>query len=352
MDSIHAHSRPLDASHPDGTTITHIESSTFNNVGRDQYNNITHIHQSAGYSHANSSSASPPRQPPFNDAPVDNLSVHFTGRKRELALIEKAFKQRRDIPLRCALFGNQGVGKSQLTYSWAKSTFARKENAYIMWISATTVEKLFQGFCRLLRFVNHPDQSHPDQNARLEAARRWLEEVDTGNWLLVFDNVFPETVDFLRQHLPRANVNGQGTILFTTRTRAVADAVTSTAGERHEVIEVPLLDVKAGVELFCGYFDSGQMDPASAKVEAIVMAVGCLPLAISHAAGYMKESHTGLDGMLEQYRGTHKIDVSLCYVNPSHHADLVSEGHKLETYIIRVRAQIRGGNVYISTPRS
>jgi hypothetical protein len=163
----------------------------------------------------------------------------------------------------------------------------------------------------------------PDQNARLDAARRWLEEIDTGNWLLIFDNVFPESLDFLRQHLPR--VNGRGTILFTTRTQAVAEAVTSTAGERHQVIEVPLLDVKAGVELFCGHFDAGTMDPSSEKVEAIVMAVGCLPLAISHAAGYVKESHSSLDDMLELYQSEHKIDVSLYYMNPDfNRADFAS----------------------------
>jgi tetratricopeptide (TPR) repeat protein len=281
-------------------------SSTFNNVAGHQYN-ITNV--------SSASNAPAPSQAAFNDAPIDNLSIHFTGRKKELALITKAFEQCRDVPLRCALHGNQGVGKSQLTYSWAKSTFASKENTYIMWISATTVEKIFQGFCRLLRFVDHPHQSHPDQNARLEAARRWLEEVNTGNWLLVFDNVFPETVDFLRQHLPR--VNGRGTILFTTRTRNVAIAVTSTAGEQHEVIEVPLLSVKEGVELFCGHFDTGKVDPLPANVEAIVKALGCLPLAISHAAAYMDQSHSSLDDMLELYRGKHKIDVSDRYMNPA-----------------------------------
>jgi hypothetical protein len=100
-------------------------------------------------------------------------------------------------------------------------------------------------------------------------------------------------------------------MLFTTRTERLALALASTAGERHEVIEVPLLDVKAGVELFCGHFDSGKMDPSSAKVETIVLAVGCLPLAISHAAGYLKESHSSLDDMLELYQSKHKIDVSL-----------------------------------------
>jgi hypothetical protein len=317
MDKIRSVLKRNKSPRPQETFIQNINapSSSFSNVGRDQYNitGVAHIYQNAGLHPANSASVPEHSQAPFNDAPIDNLSIHFTGRKGELALIARAFEQRRDIPLRCALHGNQGVGKSQLTYSWAKSTFARKENAYIMWISATTVEKLFQGFCRLLRFVNHPDQSHPDQNARLEAARRWLEEIDTGNWLLVFDNVFPETLDFLRQHLPR--INGRGTILFTTRTQEVATAVTSTAGERHEVIEVPLLDVKEGVELFCEHFGAGTVDPLSAKVEAIVMAVGRLPLAISHAAAYMNQSRSSLDDLLALYESKHKIDVSRQYVN-------------------------------------
>jgi hypothetical protein len=288
--------------------------STFNNVAGHQYN-ITNIQSSTG-ALAGSSRPPPSHVAPFNDAPVDQLSVHFTGRKKELALIAEAFTKRRhrNIPPRCVLFGNQGVGKSQLTYAWANATYLREENSYILWISATTVEKLYQGYSRLLRFIEHPDRSHPDESVRLEAARRWLEGVKTGNWLLVLDNVFPETLEFLRQNLPREN--GRGTILFTTRTEHVALALASTAGERHEVVEVPLLDVKAGIELFCGHFESGTIDPSSAKIETIVMAVGCLPLAISHAARYMTESHSNLDDMLELYQSKQKIDVSCCYMKP------------------------------------
>jgi hypothetical protein len=206
------------------------------------------------------------------------------------------------------LFGDQGVGKSQLTYKWARFTFDRAENPYIFWISATTVEKLYQGFCKLLHLVNHPDRSHPDQSVRLTAARRWLEEVDTGNWLLVLDNVSPESLDFLRQHLPRHNACGS--ILFTTRTKHVADTLASAGGERHEVIEVPLLSVKDGVELFLGHFDVGRIDQSTSTVEEIVKAVGCLPLAISHAAAYMKQSNSTLDDILDLYQSKNKFDVS------------------------------------------
>ena len=317
------------------THITSALSSTFNTVGANQYNsyNVSNVYTSAQLA---SSSTQRSPQLPFNDAPIDLLSINFTGRKKELVLIARALERSRcNVPLRCVLFGNQGVGKSQLTYEWARSTFARGENAYIMWISATTVEKLYQGFCRLLHFVNHPDRSHPEQSVRLAAARRWFEEVDSGNWLLVLDNVFPETLDFLRQHLPRQN--GRGSILFTTRTEHVANALASAAGERHEVAEVPLLSVNDGVELFLGHFADTEIDAPSATVEEIVKSVGCLPLAISHAAAYMKQTRSTVDDMLKLYKSEHKIDVCLCVDLRQSHAHPYSQAHRLGKHSVGIR---------------
>ena len=297
-----ASSQASSSSRAMATQNFHIPAGTLNIAGANQYN-ISHVYTSTYFEKP------PAPQAPFIEAPVDLLSINFTGREKELALMTKAFERpRRNMPLRCVLFGDQGVGKSQLTYKWAGWTFTQNMNAYVLWISATTVEKLCQGFCRLLHLVNHPDRSHPEQSVRLTAARRWLEEVDSGNWLLVLDNVFPDALDFLRQHLPRQN--GRGSILFTTRTEGVAGALASTAGEQHEVVEVPLLDVKDGVQLFLGHFNNGEFDAPSAKVEKMVKSVGCLPLAIAHATAYMKQTGSTVDDMLKLYQSERKIDVS------------------------------------------
>jgi hypothetical protein len=85
--------------------------STINIVSGHQFH-FTQIRSSAGPSSTTPSSPPSSNQAPFNDAPVDRLSVHFTGRKKELALIANAFQKRHKVPLRCVLFGNQGVGKS------------------------------------------------------------------------------------------------------------------------------------------------------------------------------------------------------------------------------------------------
>ena len=296
--------KPEDGVHPEVSPVmtTHsvnILHSTVNIVGGNQANYNT--------SNPTSTSGAPPPLSPFNDAPVDLLSVHFTGRENELKHISSAFEHIDDIPRRCALYGGPGVGKSQLTYGWAKWTFDRKQNAYIFWISATTVEKLNQGFSKMLHLIQHPDRSHPDQSVRLMAARRWLEDVDWGNWLMVLDNVHSETIAFLREHLPRKN--GRGSLLFTTRAKDVATALASAGGQRHNVVEVPFLDVQDSVRLFRRHFDDGEMEAPMVELEEMMKALGGLPLAISHAAAYMNKSACTVKDMLEVYRGSRKIDV-------------------------------------------
>ena len=177
------------------------------------------------------------------------------------------------MPFRCVLFGNQGVGKSHLTYAWANGTYFREENSYILWMSATTVEKLYRGLSGLLGFIDHPDRPYPDEGIRSEVLVDSLRGSRPTTGFLFSTTFFRRRWKFCG-NLSRQN--GRGTIIFTTRTERVAQA-------RLEAIEVPLLDVRAGVELFCGHFDAGKMDPSSAKIATIVMAVCCLPLAISHA---------------------------------------------------------------------
>jgi hypothetical protein len=118
------------------------------------------------------------------------------------------------------------------------------------------------------------------------------------------------------------------------------------------VIEVPLLDVNEGVELFLGLFDYGEIDGQPWKMEEIVMSVGCLPLAISHAAGYIKRSNGSLDDMLDLYRGEHKIDVSLdAQFYDSTRLIPLSEAYQLGAYSVRVRAQICDCDIHVPTPR-
>jgi hypothetical protein len=56
------------------------------------------------------------------------------------------------------------------------------------------------------------------------------------------------------------------------------------------MIEVPLLSAQDGVGLFLEHFPNCENNMPPSKVGEIVKSVGCLPLAISHAAAYMMET--------------------------------------------------------------
>ena len=184
-------------------------------------------------------------------------------------------------------------------------------------MSGTTVEKLNVGFAKVLALVGHQDRDHSDQSIRLTSARRWFEEPhmnDPGSWLLILDNISLDAVSFLREHLPRKNPSGN--ILFTTRTRAVAEAAATAAGQQHRVLELLIPNLEHAMKQLLKEAGIDSTDPATGSTngaEALVKCIGRLPLAISHAASFSKASHNSLDAVLGLYQSKHKYDVGFGY---------------------------------------
>jgi hypothetical protein len=282
-----------------------VRYSTFNDIGRDQVNLNLNVNNNYTLTPIQSSSSATLS---LNDAPIDLLSVHFTGREEELTRIANILDVAHgDVPTRCIIHGMHGLGKSQLALQFAKLSFDTQRYSIVLWVSATTAEKLNHGFNNILNLVSHADRLNPEQNARLTAARRWLEECST-SWLLILDNVDRSTLGFLRQHLPRKNQ--QGNILSTTRTEDVAFALACAAGQMHDVIELGLPDVFDSSKLLL--IESG-MDATPVtleKAKEVVKCVGYLPLAVSHAASFMRQSHKNLDDMLHLYLIQQRMQVS------------------------------------------
>jgi hypothetical protein len=283
--------------------------------------NSTQVITGRDYVNVNLQVAGSSSQPPlsFNDAP-DLLSSHFTGREQELDSIERIFGVDNGVaPTRCVLFGMLGLGKTQLALQYAATSYQRQRYSLIFWISGATVEKLNQGLAEVLNLVDHPGRDHPVQSTRLTYARRWFEEcavIHRTTWLLVLDNVTHEAVPFLREHLPHKN--SMGNILLTTRTRAVAEAVVSVAGQQQQVFELLAPGINDAVTLLlkeAGIVTYHAMASAWSRAEDLVECLGRLPLAISQAASFVKQSDKELDEVLDLYKGKYRHDVG--FFDPS-----------------------------------
>jgi NB-ARC domain len=315
--------------------------NVINHVKRDQYYFNVHV------------SSNKEALPPFNEAP-DLLSLYFTGRENELAQIGSTLDvDHGDTPNRCVIHGMHGLGKTQLALEYAKSAFERQRYTAIFWISASTIEKLNYGFVDLLDLVNHPDRfSLVRQEARLKAAQRWLENSGPIDWLLVLDNVDGSTLKFLVDYLPRKN--RRGNILFTTRTDTVATALLGSARNQHKVIELVLPGIEEAVKLLLeeSDMDASSVTPAIAgKAEEVVRCVGCLPLAVSHMASYMKDACKSLDDILQLFHSEHRIQVLSNNISLVAFLTFIYIDDRLGKRSVQLRAEIRCRDVHFSARR-
>jgi hypothetical protein len=203
-----------------------------------------------------------------------------------------------------------GIGKTQLLLRYAKVSWDQNLYSFIVWIPATSIDRITQGITGILDLIEHPDRYLRDQTAKLKTARLWLEKYEGGDWLLVLDNVQRETLRFLRVHLPLTNERGN--VLFSTRTADLAESLANVAGEQHRTLEVQAMELRETADLL--FADAGidaRMVTSSlfTQAEDLVKHVGRLPLAVVQAASYMKQTHTTLDRMLELYKKERKIEV-------------------------------------------
>ena len=238
----------------------------------------------------------------------DLLSPHFTGRHDELNQIRRAFDSNDSSssrPTRCVIYGMAGAGKTQLALKYAELVYHERQYPFIFWVSGAWVDKLNNGFSKLFNLIDGKERAGLDQSTKCTAAQTWLEDNESQTkrrWLLIVDNANQETVELIREMLPRNNSNGK--IVCTTRTEQVAQSLATAFGEQHPCISLDTPSTDDAVALFLsaagierGALDAGDLQ----KVEEIVKTVGRLPLAVDQAASFTKESRHGILGTLDVY---------------------------------------------------
>jgi tetratricopeptide (TPR) repeat protein len=197
----------------------------------------------------------------------------FTGRADELDRLDAILTRKRPAAVtqvgRAAVQGMGGVGKTTLAVEYAN----RFRNLYdgVWWCPAETRTGLVTSLAALAKELGAASAEVADiEKAAQAALRRLAEQGDI--WLLVYDNV--ASPDAIADLLPSAGAR----VLITSR-------FSDFAGLADEVA----LDVLPIGEAIAFLIDrAGRSDKAGART--LAGALGCLPLALGHAAAFCKRT--------------------------------------------------------------
>lgn len=214
---------------------------------------------------------------------------NFVGRESVLEEV----KRKLELPKsnnRVALYGLGGVGKSQIAMEIAYR--ASSVGFCCLWVSAVSRTTFAQSYREIASTLKIEGVDNP-QNDGLDLIKLWLQREKTVPWLMVVDNVddlrslsgaksdgHGTGFNFLK-YLPQCN---HGKLLFTTRSRIAALKLTGVG----MIVDIPNMDVSEAQQLLQVRLDEDSSQTSQDCLE-LVKALECLPLAISHAAAYMKE---------------------------------------------------------------
>lgn len=209
---------------------------------------------------------------------------NFTGRDGELKQIKGALAQEASAAI-TPVHGMGGVGKTTLAREYAWRLGQENHYAGIWWINAEKAPGvqnwpgIEQGLIDLRREL-YP--ALPEPKEREPAAREMLRHLEglaqSKPWLLVYDNA--DDIDVAEQDnwKPPANVQ----VLITSRLSKWRSGVKGV-----ELDEWKLEDAIAYLKK-----ESARSDLSDADAARIANELGCLPLALSHAAAYLREVDT------------------------------------------------------------
>jgi tetratricopeptide (TPR) repeat protein len=195
-------------------------------------------------------------------------NADFVGRDGTLGELHEAFTSGPASGVQ-VIYGPPGSGKTSVAVEYAYRYAS--EYRIVWWIRAEQPTNLAVDYAGLGWRAGLPERSWASQDAVVAAVRRWLG--GRSDWLLVFDNATDPSL--VSSYLPPA---AKGHVLITSRTsnwETMASPSRLKGLGRAEAIE------------FIGK-RTGQKD-ASAS-DALATDLGGMPLALEHAAAYIKET--------------------------------------------------------------
>ncbi|WP_141367870.1 tetratricopeptide repeat protein [Streptomyces sp. 6-11-2] len=190
------------------------------------------------------------------------------------------------------LSGGGGVGKSQLAAAYARE--AIKDNTdLVLWTSANDVQQVLAAYAQAALLVQAPGRTGADLEVDAQAFARWLASTDR-RWLIVLDDITnPDAIDPWWPDSQR----GTGWVLATTRLKDPR----LTGGGRVGINVDVYTPAEATSYLTTRLTRDGKAHLLDGQAPALTEALGCLPLALGHAAAHMLREGATCSAYLKQF---------------------------------------------------
>ncbi|KAI9766019.1 MAG: hypothetical protein M1840_007026, partial [Geoglossum simile] len=266
----------------------------------------------------------------------------FVGREDIIAHIDDHCKQAKlQSHTRLALVGLGGVGlaihsmpnpiqaksmvrKSQIAIEYAYRVRDSAPQTSVFWIHASNIARFEQSYREIANKVELRGRDDPGADI-LRLVSEWLSEEKNGRWLIILDNADDNDVlfcldgaaergiqanDGVSGKMPLASFLPQtptGSILATSRNSTAAMNLVGF----DNIIQVKPMDKGDALALLKTRVPFDETSESDAK--ALIQALECIPLAITHAAAYirMREPRVTISTYLQLFRASAENQANL-----------------------------------------
>lgn len=218
----------------------------------------------------------------------------FTGRDAELTALRKKLFAAKDGTSRVAVTGLGGVGKTQLVLELLYRIRDEYQDCSVLWISATSMESLEQGYLSAAKKLGIPGCENKDADVK-QLVQDHLSNDGAGQWLLIIDNADDPDI-WTKPAMPGAKrlldyvpMSSRGSIVVTSRNTQVA---VKFGGP--EVFPVREMDETESINLLRERLVNKLLvEQHREDAKSLLSQLVYLPLAIGQAAAYINAN--GID---------------------------------------------------------
>jgi tetratricopeptide (TPR) repeat protein len=220
----------------------------------------------------------------------------FIGRQRALETLHQKLFTARDCQ-KLAVVGLGGIGKTQVVLSFAYTVMEQQRDVSIFWVPAVSAETFERAMGEIAKKLGIRTAADKNEDVK-EDVKAYLSGPQAGKWLLIVDNA--DDMHVVENLLPYLPYSAAGSVIFTTRTTAVAQQLVGS-----NTIELVKLQPDEAIQLLTHALNRKEFLQETSVVTDFFEELGYVPLAITQAAAYLNiNTNLSIAEYLRLIRGT------------------------------------------------